>query len=473
MFNSLRTRLIVSYILLLVVCLLIIGLSLLFFFRSSAAVERFDMAQLEVARAAVRGSPPPLDATLQALSRYALDIARANDARVLFTDEAGRVLIDSAVLAGDAPSGDITRIERDARGAPNRGTVRDSSRRLWIYLSQPGGQRGLQMIFARQRTLPINFLIDNLLTPLLQAAAIGVVLSLVMALLIAHSVTDPLRKLSRAAGEIARGNFDHTAPVGGPTEVRSLAHSFNEMIARVNASHKTLRDFVANVSHELKTPLTSIQGFSQAILDGAAGDPEAVRRSAHIVNDEADRMRRMVDGLLDLARLDAGQAALHRAPTDLAALLRSLSEKLSLRAAESKIALAAEIGPLPAMIADGDRLAQVFANLLDNALKHTPAGGRVTFAAQADASAVVVTVTDTGRGIPAEDLPRIFERFYRVDKSRAAGRGYGLGLAISKEIVQAHGGTISAESVQGLGTKFTVRLPVAPGDDTTAIRRRA
>jgi signal transduction histidine kinase len=159
-------------------------------------------------------------------------------------------------------------------------------------------------------------------------------------------------------------------------------------------------------------------------------------------------------------------------PTDLAAVLASMTEKLSLRAAEKKIALHSQIDPLPSMVADADRLAQVFANLLDNALKYTPNGGTITLTAQLGSGGVVVSVTDTGSGIPAEDLPHIFERFYRVEKSKAAGRGYGLGLAITKEIVQAHGGAISVESVSGLGTKFTVRLPLAQSDDTTVARKR-
>ena len=470
MFSSLRSRLIVSYIFVVLVCLLLVGLSLLFFIRSNAIVERLDYNRLtEVARTALRGQEPPRANNSDDLNRFALDVATANGTRVLLVNNAGRVKADSAVAAGEAVPGDIAQVEI----LPNaqRGVVRDSARQAWLFVSRPAGP-GLQILFATPRTLPLQFLQENFLTPILQAAAVGVVLSVVMALLIAQWVATPLQKASSAAVAIAQGKFDQTVPVSGPTEVKSLARSFNEMTARVNTSQQVRRDFVANVSHELKTPLTSIQGFSQAILDGAAADPEAVRRAATIINDEADRMRRSVEGLLDLARLDAGQAALQRAPTDLAAVLASIIEKLSLRAAEKQIILRAQIDPLPSMVADADRLAQVFANLLDNALKYTPNGGTVMLTAQLGSGGAVVTVADTGSGIPAEDLPHIFERFYRVEKSKAAGRGYGLGLAITKEIVQAHGGAISVESVSGLGTKFTVRLPLAQSDDTTVARKR-
>lgn len=472
MFNSLRSRLIASYIAIVLICLLLVGLSLLFFIRSNSIIERIDFNRLtEVARTALRPNAIPPGVSVDALSRLATEVAAANEVRVLFVDQNGQVMADSAVLSGEAPTGDIPQIE--LRPSIQRGVVRDAANRPWIYILRPVGSPGWQGVLALQRTTPLQFLRENFLRPLLQAAAVGIILSVIMALLIAQWVATPLQKAAAAAAAIAQGNFDQTVPVSGPTEVKSLARSFNEMTARVNVSLQTRRDFVANVSHELKTPLTSIQGFSQAILDGAAADPEAVRRAATIINDEADRMRRSVEGLLDLARLDAGQAALHRVPTDLAAVLASITEKLSLRAAEKKITLRSQIEPLPSMVADADRLAQVFANLLDNALKYTPNGGTVTLTAQLGSGGAVVTVADTGSGIPAEDLPHIFERFYRVEKSKAVGRGYGLGLAITKEIVQAHGGAISVESVSGLGTKFTVRLPLAQSDDTTVARKRS
>jgi signal transduction histidine kinase len=479
MFNSLRFRLIASYVFVVLVCLLFIGLSLLFFLRNGVVIERLDNLRLnEIARVSLRDLPPPTDSSLESLQRYAVALSNASGARILFADASGQVKVDSAVLAGQVQPGDISKIERLPSNPPApdnaRTTVRDSARRVWVLVARPARPLGWYAVFAKQRTTPFEYLREYVLTPLTQAAAVGIALSVVMALLIAQWVTRPLQRVSQAAGAIAQGDFDHTVPVTGPTEVRSLARSFNNMITRVKTSQLTLRDFVANVSHELKTPLTSIQGFSTAILDGTASDPDAIRRAASVINEEAERMRRLVEGLLDLARLDVGQAALHRLPTDLAAVLRSIADKFSLRAAEKQITLRAEIDALPTVIADADRLAQVFTNLLDNAIRHTPAGGRVTVAARANTGSggVVVTVTDSGGGIPADDLPRIFERFYRVDKSRAAGKGYGLGLAISKEIIQAHKGTITAESVQGLGTKFTVQLPAADSGDTTVARRK-
>jgi signal transduction histidine kinase len=253
------------------------------------------------------------------------------------------------------------------------------------------------------------------------------------------------------------------------------------MKQQVQTTQQGQRDFLANVSHELKTPLTSIQGFAQAMLDGAAATPEAIQRSATIIFTESDRMRRLVDGLLDLARLDSGLRALNRTTIDLRGLLANVCDRLSLRAKDKGVTLRLDLPPtLPTVHADADRLAQVFGNLLDNALKLTPAGGTVTVSATTPAMPagatprwVEASVSDTGPGIPADDLSRIFQRFYQVDKSRARRSGAGLGLTITKEIVEAHGGTVRAESVVGLGSRFIVRLPVVGPDDTTVGKKRS
>ncbi|MGH2607339.1 MAG: sensor histidine kinase, partial [Anaerolineales bacterium] len=235
------------------------------------------------------------------------------------------------------------------------------------------------------------------------------------------------------------------------------------------------RDFVANVSHELKTPLTSIQGFAQAILEGAVHDAEGLRRAARVIHEESDRLRRLVEDLLDLARLDARQVSFVRAPLDLRGLLSSVLERISLRAAEKGVRLENELPSYPSMVGDGDRLAQVFTNLLDNAVKFTPAGGSVRLRGETSGGWATVHVEDMGPGIPADELSRIFERFYQMDKARRGGegRGVGLGLAISREIVQAHGGRLTAQSRPGEGSRFTVELPVTqPQDSTVAGRRR-
>jgi len=243
----------------------------------------------------------------------------------------------------------------------------------------------------------------------------------------------------------------------------------------MQASQTAQRDFVANVSHELKTPLTSIQGFAQAILDGTVDDHEGREHPAGVIYTEADRLRRLVEDLLELARFDSGQLRIARERVDLQALLRSLVERLSVRAVEAQVDLSFDLGRPTIIIGDGDRLAQVFTNLVDNAIKHTQPGGKVRVWGEHAGGWISIHVDDSGSGIPADELSRIFERFYQLDKARAGGddRGAGLGLAIAREIVDSHGGRLTAQSEVGRGSRFTVQLPVARPDDKTIASNRA
>ena len=255
------------------------------------------------------------------------------------------------------------------------------------------------------------------------------------------------------------------------------------MAREVERSRQSQRDFLANVSHDLKTPLTSIQGFSQAILEGAVHDKEGYRRSAQVINEEAVRMGQLVERLLDLARLDAGAAMHDRTAISIDRLAQRCQQKLAPLAAQADVDVQVSIGTSPpAFHGDEERLEQALANLLDNAIRYSPPGGKVTVAVdmlernavkhatahcvlagsmEFDASRwITIGVRDDGPGIPKEDMPRIFERFYRADKSRGGARGSGLGLAIAKEIVEAHGGTIAASSQPGHGSCFSIFLPV-------------
>jgi two-component system sensor histidine kinase ResE len=250
----------------------------------------------------------------------------------------------------------------------------------------------------------------------------------------------------------------------GPHEVQDLTRAFNSMVTRVESAQRSQRDFVANVSHELKTPLTSIQGFAQAILDGTADSSESRKQAAQVIHEEAGRMHRMALDLLDLARLEGGTAEMNMSAVDVGALLRGIAEIFSLQAQKANVNLQIHVPEnLPALIGDGDRLAQVFTNVVDNALKFTPANGHINLSARIDGAWIEFDVADSGVGVSDEALPRLFDRFYQADPSRARGEnhGAGLGLAIAQEIVQAHGGKIGVRSTVGHGTTFTIRLPLA------------
>ncbi|MCB0168404.1 MAG: HAMP domain-containing protein [Anaerolineae bacterium] len=338
--------------------------------------------------------------------------------------------------------------------------------------------------------------ISELSLGFLVAGGVSLFVSLIVGVFIARSIALPLSRIAQAAGAVAAGDYTQRVPETGPPEIRRVSASFNTMAGRVEASQQAMRDFVSNVSHELKTPLTSIKGFSQALMEGAAHDEAARRRAAGIIYEEASRMSRLVEDLLDLARIDSGQVVMHLTSLDLDQILSSTADRLLPQAVEKQITVVRQWDRLPSIIGDGDRLAQVFTNLLDNALRHTPSGGQITISAhvgrdgaqsrrmdghplETNASTPVVkqgptvqiSISDTGPGIPPDDLARIFERFYQIDKSRKRGGGAGLGLAIIKEIIDAHHGHIDATSSVGVGTTFTISLPLTETNAPNLVSR--
>ena len=313
--------------------------------------------------------------------------------------------------------------------------------------------------------LRLALLSDDVMRLLLRAGLAALAVSVLLAALLGGWLAGPLRRMVPAARGLASGAGPGSIPVEGPDEVRALARALNDMAAQVQSTQQVQRDFVANISHELKTPLTSIQGFAQALLDDTVDDTASRRRAAQVILDEAERMRRLVDDLLSLARIDAGQVVYELQPLDLVPVLRAVVDRMSMMAEEKGVRLEAQLRPVPPLMGDGDWLAQVFTNLMDNALRHTPRYGWVGVSTEVETEHIVVKVEDGGPGIPESERERIFERFYQADKSRRGGdrRGSGLGLAISRQIVQAHGGTLQAASRQQAGACFVARLPIYRG----------
>jgi signal transduction histidine kinase len=481
---SLRTRLLLSYLLVVVTCLAVIGLALLLLLRDAPVQKRLIAVRLSDEAAVIqRLIRLPLQNNLppqQVMRRLEAASANPLSRLLLINDQTGEVLADS-----DSELTGRNLFELGKPQAINAAFVGEFELNgaRWIYSSRPAPDRQRPstevVALAQFEATPAlgDPIFQELIQPLMIAGLLALIISIALAVLITRSVTQPLRHVAQAAQRIAQGNYTQPVPVEGSVEVKEVAVNFNQMAQTVRDSQQVQRDLLANVTHELKTPLTSIQGFAQAIKDGAASEPDAVRKSATIIYDEAARMGRMVGELLELARIESGQAVMRREAVQIDQVLRGVVEKMTPRAQHSNIALNAEIPEgLPAIAGDGDRLAQVFGNLIDNAIKHTPASGKVTLTARLLSGSSVlkkgkswsggleISVADTGAGIPQEDLSRIFERFYQVDKSRARARSgggsLGLGLSIVKEIVTAHGGSIHAESVVGLGTRFVIVLPI-------------
>lgn len=253
-------------------------------------------------------------------------------------------------------------------------------------------------------------------------------------------------------------NGDQAAATAKPSGAVVVLHDVTEL----RRLERVRQDFVANVSHEFKTPLTAIQGFAETLLGGALDDPSNNRRFLDIIRNHAIRLARLTNDLLKLARIEAGKLEVEFFPVGLMELIEGCAETTLLKASRRQIALEIEVPPgLPSVRGDAGLLRDVLQNLLDNAIQYTPEGGHIHVTAEAKSREVVVTVSDTGIGIPASDQERIFERFYRVDaaRSREAG-GTGLGLSIAKHIVEAHNGRLSVESVIGEGSKFSFSIPI-------------
>ncbi len=259
----------------------------------------------------------------------------------------------------------------------------------------------------------------------------------------------------------------HMAPLYSEDNIRGAVAVLRDVTEEVRLE-KMRTDFVANVSHEIRTPLSMMQGYSEALLDGMASSPEESSELVQVIHDESLRMGRLVKDLLDLARMEAGHTDMMKNQLDMNELLERVYRKFSVRAKEREIDLQfnKQSDVLQLKAADEDKLEQVLTNLLDNAFRHTPAGKKIIILAGSSVSEgrrfVEINIRDEGVGISPEDLPYIFERFYKADKARVRGEsvGTGLGLAIVKNIVESHHGYISASSKLGEGTTFTLRLPV-------------
>jgi len=383
------------------------------------------------------------------LARRADDLAQQRRQNVNFkteNDSSGNVRI---VIQ---PRPYFTQIVPDVNEDSDGQTELDGENQLYSYRTLPS--RGLLMLRPAnlRSTAWRPFLVDLLL-----AALAGVAVAALLSWLVARSITRPLRRVGAATRALAAGERHEPLPTEGTTELAGLAEAFNRMAVQLAASQAAERDFLLSVSHELKTPLTAIRGYAEGLADGAFDDQEAAR----VIALEAGRLERLVRDLLDLARMQRSEFSVRAEPVDLGEIAREVVRRHETSARDFGVALSADASEAW-VEADNDRVLQVVSNLTENALRETPAGGSVTLRVEPG----VIEVSDTGHGIPPEDVPRAFERFYLYDKiGRDRPVGSGLGLAIVKQLVTAMGGSIDVRS-SSEGTTFEVRLRMqAPGVD--------
>lgn len=455
MLSSLRSRLWLSYAFIIVTALSVVAMVLFIYLLRNPFLYRQTSERLKAVQAVVLQR----ESQSQPVSVAAQEASRTFNVRVLLYSKDRQLILDT-YSNQEAPLS-FPEQRLILRKTP---IVRDENGASWLYsVEKLPDSTYLVIASPRPRISIFNIFTDDFLPLILQSGLIALLLSLVLAFLFARWIADPLQKVMLAARNLPSAEIK-PVETSGPHEIQELTRAFNDMIARMQASQKSQREFVANVSHEMKTPLTSIQGFAQAILDGTADTSDARQKAAQVIYDESRRMQRMVLDLLDLARLDAGTADITMSPVNMFGLLQAVAEKFAPQSQRAGVDIKVDVAAnLQTITADGDRLAQVFTNLVDNALKFTPRGGLISLHVSAANGEMLVSVSDTGTGIPVEAQAHIFDRFYQADPARKGGEkhGAGLGLAIAHEIVQAHGGRISVRSKLGEGTSFDVFLPLS------------
>jgi len=353
------------------------------------------------------------------------------------------------------------RVANVAEAAPGL----DGQRYLAAAVAIPPARDPLRAAFvvvAREQSSVTVAAAGELVPRLLLAGGVALMVALILVLLVSRSLTGPLTQLARAAEDIAGGNYSRRVGIRGPDEIGQLGAAFDRMAEAVERARRVQHDFLANVSHELKTPLTSLIGFSQALTDGSLKSESERTRAAGIVHEESERVLRMAQELLDLARVEAGTMSMHVTAVDLAAQLQQELEMVRPGAVSRTLTLSTELPPdLPPVGADPERLHQVLDNLLDNAVKYAASGTAVRVSARS-IGVGVETVVSNSVGEHRPDPERMFDRFYRADASRsAAAGGVGLGLAISRELVSAMRGRLWADFDDEGRLRMHVALPSA------------
>ncbi len=291
-------------------------------------------------------------------------------------------------------------------------------------------------------------------------ALLAIGIALIITFVFSQRFTSPLRALTATARRLGKGDFSQRVNINSRDEVGELAQTFNSMATDLERTEKLRRNMVADVAHELRTPLSNVAGYLEAIRDEVVKPDTATIAS---LSEEVDLLARLVDDLQELALADAGELKLLRQPEDMLQLIEQSARAAQVKASEKGLEITTEFPPnLPLVNIDYQRISQVLHNLLMNAIKYSDTSGKIIISAELQGQMVKVSVTDHGKGIPPEDLPNMFERFYRVDKSRARnGGGTGLGLTITKRLVEAHGGTIGVQSELGRGSCFSFTIPAA------------
>nr|WP_122011672.1 ATP-binding protein [Maliibacterium massiliense] len=467
MFHSLRMRMITIYLGILLIAVVVLGSTFMAINNNEYLESRTAALQKEAALIAdtVQGTllESMMDLRISDKLKY---VAEHNNATIWIVDTQGLMV----------RVGPVQQDERDSFTQEEVAKYLDSVLRgndLVLSSSTFGGRftdpmlsvatairrddRIVGAVFMHTKVSELKKTVGTIGRQLWISGIIAAVSGIFLILLMADHMTRPLREMSGAAKKIAQGDFSQRVKVSSRDELGELAASFNRMSADLEGLEQMRRDFVANVSHELRTPMTSVQGFIQGMRDGVI-PPEEQPQYMDLVLQETKRLSNLIRELLDLSQIESGQFPLHKSSFDLSELICRILIKRQGMMEQRGIEVHTKLPENPVVLyADPERLEQVFANLLDNAIKFSPEQGVIDITLARDRHGrVTATLEDHGCGIDPKDLPYIFDRFYKVDKAHTPGRGSGLGLSIVKKIIDQHDAEIYVHSALGKGTKFTL-----------------
>ncbi len=479
---SLQSKLIAAFVLVMLVAVVLAGTVFVFVQRGEQEEQALD--HVSAASPAIYGDFisiyansifAPQQGDLEAtLVEFVDAAATEHDVHILLMDRRGLVIKDSEhdltgeqiTLPGDFH---VPRTQRDSfrpyvswrpeGGSPGSELILISA--LLGRLGPFAGDAPYTLVLAvPESTITGAWL--GLLPELGIAAAIALPVAVLLAIVVAGYITRPIKQLTVASQRMAEGNFDVEVSVDRRDEVGRLAQAFSTMAVRVGDAQTQMRTLVADVSHDLKTPLTSVLGFALALRDGGAEDEAEVRRLGGVIYDEASRLNARLNDLLYLSELESGQALLQRDEIDLARLVQGVVARIEAEVASRNVRLSFELAEGVTLSADGAKLERAIENLLDNARKYTPSGGEIRVRTFVRAGDALIEVANTAPDVSPEELPRLFERFYRRDRTRGGeggSAGSGLGLPIASDLIELHGGTLQA-SVRDGEIVFKAKVPL-------------
>ncbi|MBR5768628.1 MAG: HAMP domain-containing protein, partial [Clostridia bacterium] len=307
----------------------------------------------------------------------------------------------------------------------------------------------------------VNTTVNIIQRQLIITTVVLLALALIISFIISRTLTKPILRIEKATKRIAEGDYSVKLDVDSNDEIGSLAESVNDMAAELSRTDELRKDLIANVSHDLRTPLSLIRGYAETLRDVTGDNKEKRERQLGIIIDETERLDRIVSDMLDLSKLQSGSITVSPAPFDVRRAFGDIISRYDDLSAKSGVTAAAECEDGLSAVGDLPRLEQVFYNLINNAFNHTKEGGKITLAAAKNGELIRFSVTDTGSGISKEDLPHIFDRYYKGEAGVRKIVGTGLGLAIVKNILEAHHAVYGVDSTVGVGTTFWFDLPAA------------